>query len=150
VIFGFIPEAEMRLALDLLVAAVLGGLVGLEREYTQRPAGLRTLILVSVGAALFAATATYAFGSQSDGASRIIANIVVGIGFLGTGAVLKQDNTVTGLTTAASIWAVAAIAIAVALQLYFFAIAAELIVLFTLFVLGRLEPELPKTHHEGK
>jgi putative Mg2+ transporter-C (MgtC) family protein len=140
-IFGFIPAQELQLAFDLLFAAILGGLIGLEREYKQRPAGLRTLILVSVGAALFAASATFAFGSASDGASRIIANIIVGIGFLGSGAVLKQENNVQGLTTAASVWAVAAIAIAVALNLYFLAVVAELLVLITLFVLRRFEPK---------
>ena len=126
-LFGLIPARELQLAFDLLFAAILGGVIGLEREYKHRPAGLRTLILVSVGTALFAATATFAFGEASDGASRIIANIVVGLGFLGSGAVLKTDDTVKGLTTAASIWAVAAIAVAVALNLYFLAIVAEVI-----------------------
>jgi len=139
---GLIPPQELQLAFDLLFAAVLGGVIGLEREFKQRPAGLRTLILVSVGTALFAATATFAFGEASDGASRIIANIVVGLGFLGSGAVLKTDDTVRGLTTAASIWAVAAIAVAVALNLYFLAIVAEVIVLITLFGLRYLERQL--------
>lgn len=138
-VFELIPADELQLAFDLVFAAILGGLIGLEREYKNRPAGLRTLILVAVGAALFAATATFAFGEESDGASRIIANIAVGIGFLGSGVVLKQDDSVTGLTTAASIWAVAAIAIAVALNLYFLAVVAEAIVLGTLFLLRRLE-----------
>jgi putative Mg2+ transporter-C (MgtC) family protein len=127
----------------MFFAAILGGLIGLEREYQQRPAGLRTLILVSVGAALFAAVGAYAFGAESDGASRLIANIIVGIGFLGSGAVLKSDDSVKGLTTAASIWAVAAIAVAVALNLYFLAIAVEIIVLVTLFVLRRFEQHIP-------
>ncbi len=142
---GLIPAQEAQLAFDLLFAAILGGLIGLEREYNQRPAGLRTLILVSVGAALFAAAATFAFGDKSDGASRIIANIAVGIGFLGSGVVLKQDDSVTGLTTAASIWAVAAISIAVAMNMYFLAVVAELIVLVTLFVLRRFEEKTLKS-----
>ena len=69
----------------------------------------------------------------------VVANIIVGIGFLGTGAVIKQNDSDQGLTTAASVWAVAAIAIAVALNLYFLAVVAELLVLFTLFVLRRFE-----------
>lgn len=148
-LFGLIPAQELQLAFDLLFAAVLGGVIGLEREYKQRPAGLRTLILVSVGTALFAATATFAFGEASDGASRIIANIVVGLGFLGSGAVLKTDDSVKGLTTAASIWAVAAIAVAVALNLYFLAIVAEVIVLLTLFVLRRFESQLPTAKEQA-
>jgi putative Mg2+ transporter-C (MgtC) family protein len=142
-VLGFIPSQELQLAFDLLFAAILGGLIGLEREYKNRTAGLRTLILVSVGAALFAATASYAFGEDSDGASRIIANIIVGIGFLGSGAVLKQGDNVQGLTTAASIWAIAAIAIAVALNLYFLAVVAEILVLATLAILRRLEEKIP-------
>jgi putative Mg2+ transporter-C (MgtC) family protein len=149
-VLGIIPAQELQLAFDLLVAAVLGGLIGLEREYQQRPAGLRTLILVSVGAALFAATAAYAFGAQSDGASRILANIIVGIGFLGSGAVLKNEDSVKGLTTAASIWAVAAIAIAVALNFYFLAIVAEVLVLVTLFVLRKFEEHIPPTNAPPK
>lgn len=144
-ILGLIPAQEAQLAFDLIFAAILGGLIGFEREYNQRPAGLRTLILVAVGAALFAATATFAFGDKSEGASRIIANIAVGIGFLGSGVVLKQQDSVTGLTTAASIWAVAAISIAVALNLYFLAIVAESIVLVTLFVLRRFEEKTLKS-----
>lgn len=147
-VLGLIPAHELQLAFDLLFAAILGGLIGLERESQHRPAGLRTLILVSVGAALFAATATFAFGDQSDGASRVIANIIVGIGFLGSGAVLKHEDSVQGLTTAASIWAVAAIAIAVALNLYFLAVVAEVIVLVTLFVLRRFESHAFKSKSE--
>lgn len=147
-ILGLIPASELQLALDLLFAAFLGGLIGLERESKHRPAGLRTLILVSVGAALFAATATFAFGDKSDGASRIVANIIVGIGFLGSGAVLKHEDSVQGLTTAASIWAVAAIAIAVALNMYFLAVVAEVIVLVTLFVLRRFESHSFKSKSE--
>ncbi len=140
---GLIPFQELQLAFDLVFAAVLGGLIGLEREYKNRPAGLRTLILISVGAALFAATASFAFGDASEGASRVVANIIVGIGFLGSGAVIKQDDSVQGLTTAASIWAIAAIAIAVALNLYFLAVVAEILVLATLFLLRRLEDRIP-------
>lgn len=139
---GLIQWSELQLAFDLLFAAILGGLIGLEREFQNRSAGLRTLILVSVGAALFGGTAIFAFGPGSDGASRILANIIVGIGFLGSGVVLKQEGTVHGLTTAASIWAVAAIAIAVSLNLYFLAIVAEVIVLVTLYVLRKLEQRL--------
>jgi putative Mg2+ transporter-C (MgtC) family protein len=149
-VLGIIPAQEIQLAFDLLFAAILGGLIGLEREYKNRTAGLRTLILVSVGAALFAATASYAFGADSDGASRIIANIIVGIGFLGSGAVLKQGDSVQGLTTAASIWAIAAIAIAVALNLYFLAVVAEIVVLATLAILRRLEQKLPDAQKDEK
>lgn len=149
-LFGLVSAKEAQLAFDLIFAAILGGLIGLEREFRHRPAGLRTLILVSVGAALFGATATFAFGSASDATSRILANIVVGVGFLGSGAVLKQEDSVQGLTTAASIWAVAAIAIAVALNLYFLAVVAEVLVLGTLFVMRKFENKLPRAKSKAE
>jgi putative Mg2+ transporter-C (MgtC) family protein len=131
-----------------MLATVLGGLVGLEREYHKRPAGLRTNILVCIGAAMFGMVGVYAFQSQ-DAASRIIANIVVGIGFLGAGAVMKDEQTVHGLTTAATVWVVAALGVAIAVKFYFLAIASEVLILVTLYVLRRFEkrrsPQPPDT-----
>jgi putative Mg2+ transporter-C (MgtC) family protein len=104
------PEVLLR----LFVAAALGGAIGLERELRERQAGLRTHLVVSVGAALFTLVSAYGFtdfGSKVD-PTRIAAQIVSGIGFLGAGAIIRQGLSVRGLTTAASLWLVAAIGMA--------------------------------------
>ena len=101
--------------LRLLVAAGLGGVIGLERELDEKAAGLRTHMLVSVGAALFTLVGAYGFSDFFDGntvsfdPSRVAAQIVTGIGFLGAGVIFRQGFTVRGLTTAASLWLVGAI-----------------------------------------
>jgi putative Mg2+ transporter-C (MgtC) family protein len=100
--------------LRLFVAAALGGAIGLERELRERQAGLRTHLVVSVGSALFTLVSAYGFadfGSRVD-PTRIAAQIVSGIGFLGAGAIIRQGLSVRGLTTAASLWLVAAIGMA--------------------------------------
>src|SRR5712691_2053391 len=101
--------------LRVAVAAALGGAVGLERELDEKAAGLRTHMLVSVGAALFTLVGAYGFGEFPRGSidpSRIAAQIVTGVGFLGAGVIFRQGFTVRGLTTAASLWLVAAIGMA--------------------------------------
>jgi putative Mg2+ transporter-C (MgtC) family protein len=105
------PEVLLRLA----VAAALGAAIGLEREWREREAGLRTHLLVSVGSALFTLVSAYgfsSFGARVD-PTRIAAQIVTGIGFLGAGAIIRQGLSVRGLTTAATLWLVAAIGMAV-------------------------------------
>ena len=104
------PEVLLR----LFVAAVLGGAIGVERELRERQAGLRTHLVVSIGAALFTLVSAYGFadfGSRVD-PTRIAAQIVSGIGFLGAGAIIRQGLSVRGLTTAASLWLVAAVGVA--------------------------------------
>src|SRR3989441_11383310 len=96
--------------LRLLVALVLGAIVGLERERVERAAGLRTVTMVSLGACLFTIVGAYGF-SQTD-PSRVAAQIVTGIGFLGAGTIFLRKDLVRGLTTAATIWTVAAIGMA--------------------------------------
>lgn len=133
-----ISQMDFQIATKLIIAAVLGGLVGLEREHDKRPAGLRTYILICIGAALFGLIGEANFSSSAD-VSRIWQNIITGVGFLGAGAVIKDEHTVHGLTTAAGIWAVAAIGLAVASGEYFLAGVAETIILITLLVLRRVE-----------
>jgi len=113
--WGQLPFWE--LTLRLAVATFLGGLIGLERERLDRAAGLRTHALVSVGSALFTIVSIYGFpafpgGEGSLDPSRVAAQIVSGIGFLGAGIIIFRDNTVRGLTTAATIWSVAGIGMA--------------------------------------
>ncbi len=132
---------ELDIVIKLVLAAVLGGLVGLEREHDKRPAGLRTNMLICIGSTLFGLIATYYFKDTGD-ISRMWQNILTGVGFLGAGAVIKEEHTVHGLTTAAGIWAVAGIGLAVAAGLYFLAGVAEVIILVTLFILRYVEHHL--------
>lgn len=134
-----ISSADVTVATKLILAAVLGGLVGLEREHDKRPAGLRTNILICLGAAMFGTIGSTYFTSATADVSRMWQNIITGVGFLGAGAVIKEEHSVHGLTTAAGIWAVAAVGLAVAAGEYFMAIVAEVIILITLMILRRVE-----------
>ena len=134
----------------LLVAALLGGIVGFERERSGKVAGLRTHILVSVGASLASVISVYLFehypsiGGQSGFDYHLIANIIVGIGFIGAGTILRREDRVEGTTTAASLWAVAIIGIAAGLGMYGAAIASTAIVYLVLAVLWLVEKYLTK------
>jgi putative Mg2+ transporter-C (MgtC) family protein len=135
--------AEWHFFLQLLLAAVLGGIVGLERQFHGRPAGLRTHILVCLGSAvIIIAFKHWHVILQGEGAqlismdpARAAAGIITGIGFLGAGTILKGKDFVRGLTTAASIWVIAAIGITTGLGLFFLATVTTVLALFTLVVL---------------
>ena len=125
----------------LLLAAVLGGLIGTERERMNRAAGLRTHVMVSLGSALFTVLSIYAFheeGRPNDPA-RIAAQIVSGIGFLGAGTIMKHGATVKGLTTAATLWVVAAIGMAAGAGYYAGATLSAVVALLTLIYLRDVE-----------
>jgi putative Mg2+ transporter-C (MgtC) family protein len=126
------------LAWRLLLAAALGAAVGLEREYRQKPAGLRTNILIALGSALFTIL-SIEMGRESGTADRIAAQIVTGIGFLGGGAILRSGNTVHGMTTAATIWVNAAIGVAAGMGEYALASATAAITLVVLAILPPIE-----------
>ncbi len=139
------PYFEAEAALRLLLAAILGGLIGVERESSSSRAGLRTHALVSVASALIMIVSNYGFMSVLSvgkivlDPSRVAAQVVSGVGFLGAGIIIFRRNTVRGLTTAASIWAVAAIGLACGCGLYISAISATLIIWLILAVLKILE-----------
>ena len=152
------PElSTLEVLLRLTVAAVLGGAIGMEREIREREAGLRTHLLVSVGAALFTLVSAYAWADWSFSTprgivfdpTRIAAQIVTGIGFLGAGAIIRQGLTVRGLTTAATLWLVAAIGMASGAGYWEAAVIATVGALVTLWplrlvahgVLQRIRPE---------
>lgn len=138
--------------LRLVVAAILGGIVGIERGSGDRPAGLRTHILVCVGSTLFMLVSLYGFddvnpllthveediGQRRDSA-RIAAQVVSGIGFLGAGTILHEGLTIRGLTTAASLWMVSAIGLAVGSGMYFLSGVATLLTMITLVSLHTWE-----------
>jgi len=124
----------------------LGGAIGLEREIKGKPTGLRTNILICVGSALLS-DISVRVGIQADGSrigdpGRIAAQIVSGIGFLGAGAIMQARGTVTGLTSAATIWVVAALGIAVGAGFFVEAAGTGMLVMITLAWLGRLEPRV--------
>jgi putative Mg2+ transporter-C (MgtC) family protein len=120
--------------LRLLLATALGALIGLEREYRRKPAGLRTNILIALGSALFSVM-SIEFGSPGGSTDRVAAQIVTGIGFLGAGAILRSGKDVHGLTTAATIWVNAAIGMAAGTGHYVVAAGAALITLVVLIAL---------------
>lgn len=137
-----------ELIVRLALAALLGSAVGLERERLERGAGLRTHMLVAVGAAVFMLVSAFGFadvlGHQNVvlDPSRVAAQVVSGIGFLGAGTIILRKEIVHGLTTAASLWAVAAIGLATGGGLYIAAVAATFVVLFILLAIKPVERHL--------
>lgn len=135
---------EIEIVIRLVAASVLGGLIGLEREVNNRPAGLRTHVLVSAGAALVMLISMYGFnglGENGNGGepARLAAQVVSGIGFLGAGTILRQGNSIHGLTTAASLWVSGCIGLAIGNGYYLGGLVTSAIVLFSLMTLGILE-----------
>jgi len=126
------PELEM--VLRLLLATALGAIIGYQRERAGKVAGLRTIVLICVGAALFTLTSIYAFGAEAD-PSRVAAGIVAGVGFLGAGAIIRRgEGLVAGMTTAATIWAAAGIGMAAGAGFYLISAVAAAIILIILLL----------------
>lgn len=123
----------------LLLAAVLGGLVGIERELKHRPAGLRTNMFICFGAAMFTILSVELAAGVGGERTRIASQIIPGIGFIGAGSILHATRTITGLTTAATIFVVASIGMACGGGLYVLAIFATLLMLACLEILGAVE-----------
>ncbi len=128
--------------IKLLVALVLGGIIGAERERHKKAVGLRTLILISVGSALFTVISSHMVGPDGENPGRIAANIVSGIGFLGAGVILEERGRVVGLTTAATIWIAAAIGMAAGAGEYVLATFTAGLVMAVLLLFTRLEEYL--------
>jgi putative Mg2+ transporter-C (MgtC) family protein len=134
------------------IAAVCGAMIGLERELKQKPAGFRTNILICVGAAMYMATGLLLMrqeGGTSIDPTRIAAQVVTGIGFLGAGCIIQQGMRITGLTTAATIWVVAAIGLVAGAGFPLLALVSSLLVLATLAVLGPIEERLFHSPHSN-
>lgn len=146
-------SVELDITVKLLLAALAGGLVGLEREKHGRPAGLRTNLLVAVGSCVMVIISE-AFYIKYSGftaettlridPSRVAAQIVTGIGFIGAGVILKEGASVRGLTTAASLWAVAGLGMAFGMGFYSLGAIATVLVLIGLALLKKLEPIIKK------
>ncbi len=147
------PELWQRyqLFLRLLLAAALGGMIGLEREHSGKPAGFRTNMLICLGAALITEV-SFNVGMVGGGdPGRIAAQVISGIGFLGAGTILHSRGAVFGLTTAATLWVVAAIGVAVGARNYMAAVIGTGLVMLALMLLGRVEdhliPRKPSERH---
>ncbi len=163
------PSLDLTLQLDLsvrmLIAAILGAAIGFEREIHDHPAGMRTHLLVALGAAIFTELSIFGFGAVSGASggapvdpTRIAAQVVSGIGFLGAGAIIKYGTSIRGLTTAASLWAAAAIGMAVGAGSWVVALVGTAIIVFSLWplhvVFARLRPhgtrQLRLRFHTGR
>ncbi len=144
----FIHGQDLEYFLRLLLAVAAGAMVGVEREFRGRPAGLRTHILVTLGAAILSIASielaamvnarTADFGARVD-VSRIAAGMITGIGFLGAGTIIKMGKTVRGLTTAASLWCAASIGMGFGFGFYRLSLLGSVLMLITLMIVPRLE-----------
>jgi putative Mg2+ transporter-C (MgtC) family protein len=132
-------ETQVDLALRLTAGLVLGAVIGFERELHRQPAGFRTHSLVSLGAALFTVVSAFGFSGSLVDPTRIAAQIVSGIGFIGAGTILQYRGHIRGLTTAASLWSVAAIGTAAGAGLYVVAVVGTVLILVILSLLDRVE-----------
>ena len=126
----------------LIVAMILGGIVGLEREYRAKDAGFRTHFLVAIGSALFTLISMYGFADGVKDTSRVAAQVVSGIGFLGAGIIVFQRNVIRGLTTAAGLWVTAAIGMACGEGQFYMEVLVTLLILIGLEVLNRFIPHI--------
>lgn len=150
------PDLDPMLLARLLLASLLGALIGLEREIHGRPAGFRTHLLVSLGSCLYVITSVEfyrLFGNFSGTGpvgvdpGRVAAQVVAGIGFLGAGAIIREKASIRGLTTAACLWVAAALGLACGVGLFYLAISVTLVALASLLLLKQVENRLPKDHY---
>jgi len=134
---------DIQIVLRLVLSVVLSGMIGLERQVHRRTAGLRTHILVSLGSCLIMLTSLYLFDIYNEivplDPARIAAGVITGIGFLGAGTIIRERTEVKGLTTAASLWVVAGIGLAIGCGFFLGGICATLLTLAVLYILRNLE-----------
>jgi putative Mg2+ transporter-C (MgtC) family protein len=129
---------ELVMVLRILLAAVLGAVIGFQRRQADKPAGLRDIVLICTGSALFTVVSIYGFGLADP--SRVAAGIVTGIGFLGAGAIIRRgEGVIKGLTTAATIWVAAGIGMAAGTGLYLIAVVTTAVVLVVLLLHRRID-----------
>ncbi len=139
------PTIVLDILIPCILSLIFGGIIGLQRERAERPAGLRTHALVCLGSTVFTLVSYLGFSSiGSVDPSRIAAGIVTGIGFIGAGAIFKQGPLIKGVTTAASIWIVASIGMALGVKLYYLAILVTILGFLTLSILKYIEDRLLK------
>jgi putative Mg2+ transporter-C (MgtC) family protein len=140
------PLSDAELIQRLLLAAVLGGLIGVEREWRNKEAGLRTNILIALGSAVFTLMSIELTDARTGDTSRVAAQIVTGIGFLGAGAIMRTDAGIQGLTTAATIWVNAAVGVAAGGGEFHLAVITTGVTLAVLLVLQPIEKYIDHRH----
>lgn len=136
-------SVDLEIFFRILAAAALGAVIGFERERSHKSAGLRTNALVAMGAALLTVISQSFEGPGAD-PSRIVSNIIVGIGFIGGGVIIREGGKVSGITTAATLWVVAAIGVAVGMGFYREALFSVAVVYFILTILWLVERKTGK------
>lgn len=134
---------------SMLTATVLGALIGLEREVSKKPIGLRTNMLICLGASIFTIISIELGLSLGGSPERMAANVVQGVGFLGAGAIMRDRGTIQGATTAATIWLVASLGVACGAGFFLVAIVGTVLTLFVLFALHPLERRLDRRRAGG-
>jgi putative Mg2+ transporter-C (MgtC) family protein len=139
--------STLEILIRFSLALIWGGLVGAEREYRGKAAGFRTTIMISIGACFFTLMSVAIGGiGHSGNPDRIASNIVTGIGFLGAGVIFRGENRINGITTAATIWAVAAVGMGIGAGYYLAAGCASILILFILIILPYLQKYIDKLH----
>jgi putative Mg2+ transporter-C (MgtC) family protein len=133
---------QYDLLIRILIAIVVGLAFGFEREVTRHVAGMRTLMLVCVGSCLFTSAGYYTLAGHQTDPTRIAAQVVTGVGFLGAGAIFRSEDQIRGLTTAATVWLVAAIGVGLGFGLYILSVAGAAIILAFLVALRPIEKRL--------
>jgi putative Mg2+ transporter-C (MgtC) family protein len=136
-------DFDYEIALRLLLSFAIGTAIGIEREYRSKAAGLRTMIVICLGSTIFMEISLAVGGASPD---RIASNIITGIGFLGAGVIFKDGLTITGITTATTIWICAALGMAVGAGEYFIALAGSVIVLLVLILLQDFQQIIERFH----
>ncbi len=132
--------AALSYIISIFIGGLLGGLIGLERAFRAKEAGIRTHFLVGLGSALFMVISMHAFGDSGFDAARVAAQVVTGIGFIGAGVIIYHKNAVRGITTAAGLWVAAAIGLACGAEMYKEAAAATVLVLIVLELMHVILP----------
>lgn len=145
-----LTPGDVDLIVKLILAAVLGAAVGFEREFNEKAAGFRTHALVCLGSALIMEVSLHVYHGTSGDPGRIAAQVVSGIGFLGAGTIIRGGTEIKGLTTAASVWTVSGIGLAVGAGMYLTAVVATGVVLLVLFVLGFVGRRILGSHSKHK
>lgn len=145
-----LTPGDVDLIVKLVLAAVLGAIVGFEREFNEKAAGFRTHALVCLGSALIMEVSLHVYHGTNGDPGRIAAQVVSGIGFLGAGTIIRGGTEIKGLTTAASVWTVSGIGLAVGAGMYLTACVATGVVLLVLFVLGFVGRRILGSHIKRK
>lgn len=144
----WIDHIDWMAFLPIILAMALGGIIGLEREIHHKAAGLRTMILITTGAALFTVIANRL--SDENASMRIVQGVITGVGFIGAGAIIRDRFSVHGITTAATIWLMTGVGIACGMSLYEIAVGVTVLALITLWGLSPLDRKITKPQYNRR